>query len=288
MKRPFCEAPHLAESAACVLGFMVFGTSLSFAVSATPAAPSGAPPVRRLGTNVMESGRMLFYKAPLNAYARSQLGRLGTAVPYVNAVLALPPEWESKPRLPLLVVCSPSGAPAVPGVSGYTNGAFAEGWAVLAADGPPLPADKDSVMWNWATVGSALDYLHQADPNTRVWQLAVGGFSGGAKRAACVAAAAMESGYEVKGVFMGGCNEDKVTTGALLYRAGPKFQSTPMFLSNGNQDPIAGPEWGAAVKASMERSGFRNTRQETYPGGHRLDTAQLRNALKWFGSPAGR
>lgn len=278
----------LGRSVLWMMGALGFATSGSFAATATPEIPAGAPLVRRLGTNVMESGRLLFFKAPLNAYARSQLGRLGAAVPFVNAVLALPPAWEGKPRLPLLVVCSPSGAPAVPGVAGYTNGAFAEGWAVIAADGPPLPAERDSVMWNWATVGSALDYLHQADPKSRAWLLAVGGFSGGAKRAACVAAAAMESGYEVKGVFMGGCNEDKVTTGALLYRAGPKFQTTPMFLSNGNQDPIAGPEWGAAVKASMERSGFRNTRNGTYAGGHRLDTTQLREALKWFGGPAAR
>ena len=86
----------------------------------------------------------------------------------------------------------------------------------------------------------------------------------------------------VIGVFMGGCNEDRATTGLELSRPGPKFLDVPMFLSNGRQDSIAGPAEGQKVKALMEQTGFRNVRLEIYNGPHRLDTNQLRAALEWF------
>ena len=86
---------------------------------------------------------------------------------------------------------------------------------------------------------------------------------------------------------MGGCNEDKATTGGLLFSAGPKFTAARMFLSNGTEDGIAGPAHGAAVKAAMERSGFSRVRLSSYAGGHGLDAGELRTALRWFGEAEG-
>lgn len=235
-----------------------------------------------MGTNVVRGGGSYSYRAPLSTYAKAQVAQLRTNVPYVSAVLVLPDDWETRPILPLLIVCCSSGALAIPQVAGYTNPALAQGWAVLAADGPRLPPDRDSVMWNWGAVQSALDYLHRAIPRSRLWPVAVGGFSGGAKRAACVAAAAIEGRYDVWGVFMGGCNEDRASTGLLLYRSGAKYLKTRLFLSNGERDPIAGPVHGEAVKASMARSGFSQVTLKTYSGAHRLSQEHVREALQWF------
>ncbi|MGE3313111.1 MAG: hypothetical protein AB7O66_24355 [Limisphaerales bacterium] len=254
----------------------------SIGAESRAAEPVAAPAVRRLGTNELVAGRFLTYLAPLNAYARSQLGQVGLQTRVAQAAVVLPEGWDAGPPVPILVVCSSSGSPAIPQMRGYTNAALAGGWAVLAADGPQLSPDRDTVLWNWGLVGSALEYFQGAVPKARLWPVAVGGFSGGAKRAACVAAALAQSRRQLLGVFMGGCNEDRATTGALLYQAGPAFHAAPMFLSNGRSDPIAGPAHGASVRAQMERSGFSRVRSETYDGGHRLSSAQLADALSWF------
>ena len=237
---------------------------------------------RRLGTNEVVPSRILTFFAPLNPYARAQVPRLGTNATVARGAIVLPEGWNSGRPIPILVVCSPSGSPAIPQLHGYTNAALTEGWAVLAADGPRVDADRDTVLWNWGTVGSVLEYFQKTVPEARSWPVAVGGFSGGAKRAACVAAAFAEARRPLWGVFMGGCNEDRATTGALLFSAGPGFRQTPMFLSNGNADPIAGPMDGANVRATMEKSGFTRIRAEIYEGAHRLSGQQVREALRWF------
>src|SRR6185436_16941991 len=95
-------------------------------------------------------------------------------------------------------------------------------------------------------------------------------------------AAMVKGGYKVIGIFMGGCNEDRVTLGWELYHPGDRFKSVPIFLSNGASDPIANPTHAATVAESMRRSGFGQIRLESYEGGHRQNTEHLAEALQWF------
>lgn len=272
------SSQHVAGIALAVLLAITAGGP-----SACSAVESGVPnAARRLGTNDLVARQVLGYLAPLNAYARAQLGQVGLNTKVARGAVVLPEGWDSGQPVPILIVCSPSGSPAIPQMRGYTNVALSKGWAVLAADGPPLDAARDTVLWNYGTVSSALEYLQGAIPEARQWPVAVAGFSGGAKRAACVAAAFAQARRPLLGVFMGGCNEDRATTGALLFSAGGVFQGTPMFLSNGTADTIAGPAHGASVRAQMERSGFTRIRAETYDGGHQLSARQLADALAWF------
>ncbi len=254
----------------CVL---LLGPALAFAGATNP--PVLAPP------------RVIQLAVPANNAAFTEAGRAGVSgFTSLKAVVALPAGFDARKSWPVLLVTAPSGGSAVQSLRGYTNVALAEGWIVTAVDGPPVDFKKDHSTFAWAMISSLLEQLRRSWPQSQQWPLACAGFSGGAKRAAMTAANLMRQGDKVIGVFMGGCNEDRALTGLELARPGPAFLDVPMFLSNGQNDPIAGPRYGATVKQSMERDGFRKIRLEIYTGQHQLDTNQLRAALQWFRPPA--
>ena len=239
----------------------------------------------RLGTNEISPGKTLQFFVPLTSRAKWEISRLHLAADFAKGALVLPEGFSLKKPCRLLVISVPSGGSAIAAMASYTNVALNEGWALLAADGPRVAAEDDSIQWNWAMLSSTLDYLTRAWPQARQWTMVCAGFSGGAKRSGSVAAALMKENFRVIGIFMGGCNEDRVSLGIKLYAPSDLFKSVPIFLSCGLQDPIAGPTPTAGVKQSLEQSGFRLIRMESYPGGHRLDPDQLKLALKWFLQP---
>ncbi len=116
-----------------------------------------------------------------------------------------------------------------------------------------------------------------------MWSYATGGFSGGAKYSGYMAALLADSDYRVIGMFMGGCNEDMATKGLRDY--GPKrsaFIRVPIFLSAGKEDNIAPVSSVEKVERSMDASGFKDIRMETYPGGHDPYPPHTDLALGWF------
>jgi predicted esterase len=239
--------------------------------------------VLHFGTNEIPPGVLVEFTTPFNGRASFEASKARLPGSLVRAALVLPAGCTNllKP-CPLLIVSVPSGGSALNGMRAMTNIALREGWAVLAADGPRVAEQADTIQLGWGMLSSALDQLSRTWPRAKQWPVACAGFSGGAKRSAAVAAAMTHDGWHVTGVFMGGCNEDRASLGQQLFSPGPAFKRVPLFLSNGEQDPIAGPQPGAAVRDSMLRSGFTTVRMETYPGGHRLHEEHLRDALRWF------
>ena len=235
-----------------------------------------------LGTNRIPAGQIVEFVLAPNARARMEAGKSGRKIDIIKGAVAVPDGFSLlKPR-PILVVSVPSGGSPIKAMAGYTNVALGAGWVVLAGEGPRVAVEDDTVQWGWGMLSSVLDFVSRSWPQTKAWPVACAGFSGGAKRSATVAAAMMKDGYNVVGIFMGGCNEDRATLGLQLYQPGDRFKQVPIFLSNGTSDPIAGPQHVAPVAESMRRSGFGNIRLETYDAGHRMSDEQLKMALQWF------
>ena len=240
------------------------------------------------GTNLVSTGQVVEFSAPLNAKAAAEVLRAGRSAQFVKGAFFLPPGYTNLSRpCPLLVFSVPSGGAATKWMSSMTNVALSEGWALFAADGPKVEANDDTIQFGWAILSSALDQFNRTWPMTKQWPVACAGFSGGAKRSAAVAAAMMKENWRVIGVFMGGCNEDRATLGQQLFDPPAQFKRVPMFLSNGDRDPIANPHQGTIVQDSMTRSGFTTISLETYSGEHQLNQDQLREALQWFKQSAG-
>ena len=266
----------------CLRGFaLVFGLAWWVA--------NGSAEGLHFGTNLVSAGKPIVFQAPLNGRARMETGRLRLLVQNVQGALVTPASLTNLTRpCPLLIVSVPSGGSAISSMPGVTNLALQAGWAVLAADGPKVDVNQDTIEFGWGTLSSVLEQFARTWPPAKQWPVVCTGFSGGAKRSAAVAAAMTRDGWRVIGVFMGGCNEDRATLGLQMFQPGDRFKQVPFFLSNGASDPIANADHGAAVAASMRHSGFARIRQETYEGGHRQNLDHLELALHWFQQLAGR
>ena len=125
--------------------------------------------------------------------------------------------------------------------------------------------------------------LHAAWPAARNWPVAACGFSGGAKRSGFLGALLCADNRPVIGMYMGGCNEDMATAGLKEYRPDRSaFRKVPVYISAGKKDTTATVNSANQVRLSLEATGFRDVRLETYDGGHAPDTPQITEALNWF------
>jgi S-formylglutathione hydrolase FrmB len=258
---------------ACALAGLLFSASafaagLSFA--GVPLTPGGTVRV----------------SVPLSELEKSYVAEGGNAVPpYTMATLAVPRGFDPKKTWPVLIVFSSSDHqfPSWYDLMGlYRVTALAEGWVLLAGDGPQPAPRVDSSGWRAGHTLAALDALKRSFPGAQKWPIVCAGQSGGSKRASYMAPLLAAGGYRVAGIFLEGMNEERITQGYRRFNPGRDFLRTPIFLSSGVHDMIATPEQQNAVENSMRRTGFENIRHPTFPGGHQVLPTQLQEALRWF------
>jgi predicted esterase len=182
------------------------------------------------------------------------------------------------------VVNTPIGARAVEALPSFAPLAANAGWVVVAADGA-LPAKLETTEWCYAMLAAALDHLARSWPGVKRWPVAAAGHSGGAKRAPYIAAALMERGTSVIGLYLSGCNEDRATDALRWHKPGPGFLKVPIFLSSGARDTIATPADHERVAAEMAAHGFTTIRCERHDQGHVVNDSHLSIALRWFREP---
>ena len=232
-------------------------------------------------------GKRIQYEADVPNTLQKEASKDGNPTQLKSrAVIALPMNFDPAKTYPVLIInaTSDGNASSVDHHRQYWETGIDRGWIVIAAD--PLEKPKvDNNMWRWALVSSSLESIHKIWPQSRAWPVATAGFSGGAKRSGYIGALLAKNDYKLIGMFMGGCNQDMASKGLETFK--PKksdFLRVPIFLSNGTSDTIATVEAGRRTLQSMDKSGFKKLKLETYDGGHELYKPHVMTALDWFTS----
>jgi hypothetical protein len=222
---------------------------------------------------------------PLTAQEKSLAGQGGNPVPpYALAVLATPANFDPKKSWPVLIPCSTSDFKRQNRddlKQFYRRVGLAEGWVLLAGDGPQH-AKNDTAAWRTAMTMAAIAALHRGFPGSEKWPMACAGFSGGGKGVGYVAPCLARNGCRIIGIYMTGANEDHLTDGYSRVRPSADFLMTPIYVAAGREDRIATVEQQYNVVGSIKRTGFHRIRVGTFHGGHEVNDAQTSIALHWF------
>ena len=259
-------------------------------------------------------GATVQVSVPLNAKEKAYVEEGGNvAPPYTVAVLAVPPGFDPKKSWPVLVCFSSSDGHRQNRDAlkfHYRNVALAEGWVVLAGDGPEPAPRADSSGWRAGHTLAALDALHRSFPGSTQWPVACAGHSGGSKRASYLSALLALAGNRIIGVFLSGITQESlplpptppepgvksntwmqantsvccesIAEGYRRFQPGSSFLRTPVFYSTGRIDTIATLEQQTIAAETTRRAGFTNVRQRVHPDGHAVKLSHVQEALRWF------
>jgi hypothetical protein len=265
-------------------GWLVLAPGVITAISAQAAGSSlkfaGVP---------FSPGSTVRANVPLSPQEKSLAGQGGNPVPAsAVAVLATPANFDPTKSWPVLIICSTSDFKRQNRddlADFYRRVGLAEGWVLLAGDGPQ-PARNDTAAWRSAMTLAAIDALHRSFAGSEKWPVACAGFSGGGKGAGFVAPLLARNGCRLIGIYLTGANEDRLSEGYARVRPGSSFLSTPIYVAAGRDDRIATVEQQYNVIGSVKRTGFQRVRVGTFHGGHEVNGAQTSIALRWFGELA--
>ncbi|MFL6568342.1 MAG: hypothetical protein ACJ8LI_04185 [Chthoniobacterales bacterium] len=223
---------------------------------------------------------------PLPQFNREYAAQGGNPQPIAGRLLIyVPAGFDARRTWPLLIVNSTTdgGRTSVMDAPGY-RGATADGWVVLASEAN-IRLRSDTISWRAAVLSAGLDVLHRDWPASKGWPVVFAGLSGGAKCSEWMSAIfAPTHSLRIAGIFLAGINDDRMPAAVQAFHPPPEFHNTPIWISSGRTDGIARPDAEREVQGSLIHLGFRNVRMSSFLGGHELDRADLRNALRWFRS----
>jgi surfactin synthase thioesterase subunit len=253
-------------------------------INSTLATKAANPPFNFAGA-AFSPGSTVQANVPLSAQEKSYAGQGGNPVPQsAVAMLATPANFDPRKSWPVLVPCSTSDFKRQNKddlVQFYQRVGLAEGWVLLAGDGPQH-ARNDTAAWRLAMTLAAIDALHRSFAGSEKWPMACAGFSGGAKGAGSIAPVLARNGCRITGLYLTGVNQDYVSGGYARSKPGADFLSTPIYVSAGHDDRIATLEQQYDVAGSIKRTGFNRVRIGTFRGDHEVNDAQTSIALRWF------
>src|SRR5437660_225719 len=239
----------------------------------------------KFGAVPFSPGSTVRANVPLSPQEKSYAAQGGNPVPAnAAAVLATPSNFDPAKSWPVLVICSTSDFKRQNRddmVQFYRRVALAEGWVLLAGDGPQH-ARNDNAAWRGAMTLAAVAALRHSFAGSEKWPIACAGFSGGGKGVGYVAPLLARNGCRVIGIYMTGANEDHLSDGYARIQPGADFLNAAIYISAGRDDRIATVEQQYTVAGSIKRTGFHRMRIGTFHGGHEVNDAQTSIALGWF------
>jgi hypothetical protein len=258
-------------------------------------------------------GAIVQVSVPLSPQEKTYVSEGGNvAPPYTIATISVPPGFDPKKPWPVLVCFSTSDAHRQNRDSlkySYRKTALAEGWVLIAGDGPGEAPRVDSTGWRTGHTLAALDALHRSFPGSTQWPIATAGHSGGSKRSSYIAPLLALAGNHVIGVFASGITQEglakqqppsdpsvtnyfnpqttsvcceSIGEGYRRFHPGTGFLRTPYFISTGRLDTIASVDQQMIVEQAARTSGFTNVRHRIHPGGHIVYQPHVQEALRWF------
>jgi len=204
----------------------------------------------------------------------------------IDMSIAAPKNFDPGKPNKFLIISAPGNGRSAEAMNSFWKTGVERGWIVI---GCSLPGEKDGdALIRMATILSGLDVLHQAWPGSRKWPVAAAGNSGGAKMTGTIGALLVKHGYNLIGIFKGGCNQQFIGTAINDYKPDKaRLLKTPIFLSSGLQDTVATPRMFGTVERQLNELGFKHVRLENYDGEHSVNQAQIAMALDWFVQMAG-
>lgn len=162
----------------------------------------------------------------------------------------------------------------------YSKSCVDAGWVCLAVDSNAGKPKTGWAMWE------ALGLLEKEWSGFKASTFATGGFSGGAKGCWWEAAYLAKNKFDVAGVFMGGCNEDRSEKNRKEQSvSSAAFRRIRGYVSMGRADGIATIAQSEAVMKSLKSNGIRDLRGGVHDGGHSFHKPHFDEALKWFAEP---
>ena len=259
------------------------------AVSSAPSLPPKGPESIKRPMLAAESefsprpGEVMTVEVPLSAERRTEALKdkePNTKLAHARIGVAVPQGFDPSKTWPVLVVTNTEAYPNIDSLRQFKDSALAENWVVLAADEVEAEPNNEGGM-KWPCMGAAFDYLTKAWPGLKDWPIACGGMSGGAKNSSFLAGDLAREHHRVIGLLLMGCNQDMAS---VAFRKGgaATMLGASVFISSGKSDTIATPARATEVRNSLQATGFRKVRLESYDGAHDIYQPHVTEALRWF------
>lgn len=163
-----------------------------------------------------------------------------------------------------------------------------KGFIIIAADtehGGPKEMNNPSQNANApnAFQKDVLNALVEEWPDIKSWKHIAGGFSGNGKMSFSRIAQLLDSGFNVVGHFVGGCNRSHASLASdSLNLSKAPYRPVKLWVSTGTRDTVVPLRRIPAVITDCKKVGYRKIKEETYDGAHDFSFEQFAEALDWF------